>query len=83
MQPTPTRSPTENSLHLGADGRDDARDLVAGDHREDRHAPLVPRLVDVGVADAAVLDVDLHVVAAAGRAARSWCRRRTPRLRGR
>ena len=61
MQPTPTRSPTAKSRHLGADCGDDARDLVAGDHREDRSAPLVADLVDVAMADAAVRDVDLHV----------------------
>ena len=37
-------------------------DLVAGDHGEQRAAPLVPHLVDIGVADAAVGDLDQHIV---------------------
>ena len=46
---------------LAADGDDDARDLMAGHHREDRLAPLLETLMDVGVADAGELDVDGHV----------------------
>ena len=42
--------------------RDDADDLVAGDHGVDRVAPLVAGLVDVGVADAAELNVYEDVV---------------------
>jgi len=45
-------------LHYRAD------DLVAGHHREDRCAPLAAGLMNVGVADAAVFDVDQHVVLA-------------------
>ncbi|MCY1237720.1 hypothetical protein D9M72_504290 [compost metagenome] len=49
---------------LGANRRHDADDLVAGNHREGRIAPFVAGLVDVGVADAAIFDVDHHVVVA-------------------
>ena len=64
MQPTPTRSPTLYLVTPGADLGDDARDLVARDHREDGLAPALAGLVDVGVADAGELDVDQHVVLA-------------------
>ena len=64
MQPTPARSPTLNFVTLAPTLRHPAHDLVAGHHREDGAAPLVAGLVDVGVADAAVEDVDLHVVRA-------------------
>ena len=72
MQPTPTRSPDREALHLGADAGDPPDDLVAGHHREDRAAPLVPGLVDVGVADAAVVDVDDDVPGATGRRSISY-----------
>ena len=49
---------------VGAYGGDFADDLVAGDHGVDGVAPLVAGLVDVGVADAAELDVDEDVVGA-------------------
>ena len=49
---------------LGADLADHAGDLVAGHHREQGLAPLLAGLVDVGVADAGVRDVDHHVVRA-------------------
>ncbi|MHC2543083.1 hypothetical protein ACVINY_003731 [Sinorhizobium meliloti] len=49
---------------LGADCPDDADDLVARYHGEGRIAPFVARLVDVGMADAAIFDVDHHVVVA-------------------
>jgi hypothetical protein len=51
-------------LHLRADGGDYTGDLMAGNHWEDRPAPLIPCLMDIAVADAAVLDVDLDIVAA-------------------
>ena len=55
--------------HLAAGGDDGADNLVAGHHREDAvRAPLGLDLVQVRVADAAVLDVDGDVVVA-GRAA--------------
>ena len=50
--------------HLAPTARHAAHDLVARDHGEDGAAPLVARLVDVGVADAAEEDVDQHVVRA-------------------
>ena len=43
------------------DARDATDDLVAGDHGKGRLAPLGARLVDVGVAHAAVEDLDLDV----------------------
>jgi hypothetical protein len=43
--------------HSGADLGDDARDLVARDHREDHLAPALADQVDVRVADAGELDV--------------------------
>lgn len=43
---------------------DDAGDLVAGDHGVGGRAPLAADVVDVGVADAAVLDLDEDVVGA-------------------
>src|SRR5690606_3825139 len=56
------------AVRLCTDRRHAADDLVARHHRKDRAAPLVARQVDVGMADAAVEDVDLHV-ARAGHAA--------------
>src|SRR5690606_6083574 len=52
-------------LHVGdgaADLRDDAGDLVAGHHRKDGLTPFLAHLVDVGVADARVLDLDGDVL---------------------
>jgi hypothetical protein len=49
----------------GADLRDAADDLVAGDAGVDgghHAAPLVPDRVEIGVADPAEEDLDLHVV---------------------
>ena len=62
MQPTPTRSPTLCLLTLAPTCGDFADDLVARHQRVHGDAPLVARLVDVGVADAAVEDLDGHVV---------------------
>jgi hypothetical protein len=50
--------------HFGADGRDMADDLVAGDHRIDGVVPFVARGVQVGMAHAAPGDGDRHVVRA-------------------
>ncbi len=47
--------------HLRANRGDAAHDFVARHHREDRVAPFVARLVQIGVADAAVQHVDLDV----------------------
>ena len=66
MQPTPTRSPTRWRGDLGPDLGDDADDLVAGDHGEGLRAPVAVDGVDVGVADAGVLDLDEDVVRADG-----------------
>ena len=46
------------------DGGDFADDLVAGHQRVNGDAPLVARLMDVGMADAAVENLDRHVVGA-------------------
>ena len=62
MQPTPTRSPTFQSVTSGTDGLDDAGDLVADGQREVRLAPFVADGVDVAVADSGGLDVDDHVI---------------------
>ena len=50
--------------HLGADASDAADDLMARDHGIDRAAPVVAGVVDVGVADAAIENVDHDVVGA-------------------
>ncbi len=49
---------------LGADGGDAADDLVAGHHGEDGWTPVLIDLVDVGVADAGVEDLDDDIVRA-------------------
>ncbi|GMA86078.1 hypothetical protein GCM10025868_13280 [Angustibacter aerolatus] len=49
---------------VGADLGDRADDLVAGHDREGLRAPVAVHGVDVGVADAGVLDRDEHVVRA-------------------
>ena len=43
---------------LAADSDDHACDLMTGNHREDRLAPLFETLMDIGVADAGELDID-------------------------
>ena len=48
--------------HSGTDGFDLADDLVAGNHGEDGVAPLIANGVDVGVADAAPLNLHVNVV---------------------
>ena len=50
--------------HVGADLGDDAGDLVAGNQRVGLRAPVAADSVDVGVADAGVLDLDQDVVRA-------------------
>jgi len=47
--------------HLGPDLDHRADDLVTGDGRVGRAVPVVARGVQIGVADAAVLDLDLDV----------------------
>ena len=39
---------------------------MSGNHGEDALVPLLPDLVDVGVADPGILDVDHHVVVMTG-----------------
>jgi hypothetical protein len=50
------------ALCLGSDARHASDDFVSGDHGKNRTAPLVPCLMDVGVADAAVEDFDEHIM---------------------
>src|SRR5713101_10013012 len=50
------------SLYRGSDACHAPDYFMAWDHRENRAAPLVPHLMDVGVADSAVHDFDEHVV---------------------
>jgi hypothetical protein len=54
--------------HFGADLGDDAGDLVAGCERVLLRAPVAADGVDVGVADAGVLDFDENVARADGAA---------------
>jgi hypothetical protein len=67
MHPTPTVSPTWNFPDLRAHGAHGPHDLVAWNARVAGGAPLVAHGVQVGVADAAGGDVDLHVVGSRGR----------------
>ena len=64
MQPTPTRSPAAKRADLGAHLLHATDDLVPGYHGEHGAAPFVPRLVEVGVADAAEEDVQVDVLRA-------------------
>src|SRR5437879_1687321 len=50
------------SFHLGSDAFHASDNFVAGDHGENRAPPFVPRLMNVGVTDAAVEDFDQHIV---------------------
>jgi len=47
---------------MGSDINDLADDLVARDHGKDRSTPFVAGLVDVGMANTAIENVDRHVV---------------------
>ena len=49
-----------------SDGADASDDLVTGHHREDAATPLVAGLVDIGVTDSAVEDVEQDVPGAGG-----------------
>jgi len=49
-------------FYMAAYAADTADDLMAGDHGEDGAAPFAADLVDIGVADAAVQDLDDYVV---------------------
>src|SRR5437660_10564671 len=50
------------SLHLGPDACHASDNFMPRDHGKNRAAPLVPRLMDVRVADAAVENLDEHIV---------------------
>ena len=62
MQPTPTRSPTLCWVTFAPIGGNFAYDLVAGHQWVNGNAPLVACLMDVGMADAAVENIDRNVV---------------------
>ncbi len=51
-------------LDMGADFHDLADDLVAGHHRVERVVPVVANLMEIGVADAGVENLDLDIVRA-------------------
>ena len=68
---------------VGADLGDDADDLVAGDDGEGLRAPVAVDGVDVGVADAGVLDLDQDVVRVRRHGARWWWGPGAGRRRGR
>src|SRR3989442_10879029 len=53
------------SLNRGSDACDTSNNFVAGDHGENRAAPLVSCLMDIRVADSTVKDFDQHI-------ARTW-----------
>jgi hypothetical protein len=63
-QPRPTRWPTVDQLHLRADGRHLADDLVAGNEGILADAPVIGDEMKVAVADAAVGDGDLDLLRA-------------------
>src|SRR5437867_4705897 len=50
------------SLNRGSDSRHASDNFMSRDHGENRTAPLVPRLMDVGVTDSAVEDFNEHIV---------------------
>src|SRR5438445_4691910 len=50
------------AFHLGSDACHASDNFVAWDHGINRAAPLVSRLMDVRVADAAVENFDQHIV---------------------
>ena len=64
MQPTPTDIADLEFFDLGADGSDMADDFVPGNHGEHAAAPFVARLVDIRMADAAIINGDGDIVRA-------------------
>jgi hypothetical protein len=58
--------PDLEALGLGAERNDGAAGLVSADERIARHAPLVVEHRNVGMADAAVVDLDLDVLGMQG-----------------
>jgi hypothetical protein len=61
---------------MRSDLNDLANDLVARDHGKDRSAPFVARLVNVGMANAAIENIDQHIVGAWGAALEGKGRKR-------
>ena len=62
MVPTPAKLADVESRYRGTDACHAPDYFMAWDHRENRTAPLVSRLMDVGVADSAVHNFDEYVV---------------------
>ena len=60
--PTPTRSPVLNLVDLIAGFDHAADDFVSRHHGINRAAPFVSGLMDIGMADATIEDVDLYIV---------------------
>src|SRR5437667_9220690 len=54
--------PDFESFHPGPDACHASDNFVAWDHWENRATPLIPRLMDVRVADPAVKDFNQHIV---------------------
>lgn len=50
--------------HFASDGRDDAGDFVSRNHGENGAAPLIARLMNIGMADSTELDIDGNIVLA-------------------
>src|ERR1700754_3348330 len=70
-------------FYMAAYAADPAYDLMTGHHREDRSAPFVADLVNVGVADATVKDINDYVVFSWFAAfERVWSQRGSGRLCG-
>ena len=66
VQPSPTRWPTFKPLAAGPSGANPSHDFVAKNGRIRRHAPIVVEHGDVGMAQAAMFDGDLHVLGPEG-----------------
>jgi hypothetical protein len=57
----PDRLTDPETSHLRADLRHTPDDFVAGHHWESRAAPFVSGLMNIGMADAAILDFNQHI----------------------
>ena len=70
-------------LHVAADRRDAANDFVARHEGIAAEAPVVARLMEIGMADAAVEDFQHHIIGARGAAGKfKGSQRRLGGLRG-
>src|SRR5450631_273483 len=63
-----------------ADLRNHTRDLVTRNHWKGRSAPLITRLMDIGVANTAILDVDDDIVGTRIATTKGERRKRRPGL---